>query len=70
MPWPPASRLPHLYLSNLPPSEIEVNLISNVLSSAESDLSNIRDSFHMEWLSFHMEEWDSFHIEWDSFHME
>jgi len=42
MPWPPASAVPHLFLSNLPPSEIEVDLILSIVSSAESDLSQIR----------------------------
>ena len=35
MPWPPPSTVPHLLLSNLPPSEIEVDLIMGIVSEAE-----------------------------------
>jgi len=42
MPWPPPSTVPHLLLSNLPPSEIEVDLILNIVSVSESYIDRIR----------------------------
>ena len=42
MPWPPPSTVPHLLLSNLPPSEIEVDLILNIVSGSESHMARIR----------------------------
>jgi hypothetical protein len=41
MPWPPPSTVPHLLLSNLPPSEIEVDLIMDIVSEAESYVGRI-----------------------------
>jgi len=42
MPWPPPSAVPHLLLSNLPPSEVEVNLVLNIVSEAGSNAGCIR----------------------------
>ena len=42
MPWPAPSTVPHLLLSNLPPSEIEVNLILDIVYRAGLYVSRTR----------------------------
>ena len=47
MPWPPPSTVPHLLLSNLPPSEIEVDLILNIVSGTELCVGRIRKQLEL-----------------------
>ena len=48
MPWPPPSTVPNLLLSNLPPSEVEVDLVLNIVSEAESNMGRIRKQLEIQ----------------------